>query len=408
MKLSLSSILVFSLVTPFIMTYSISPNETRYWQFGLIFICLILFIFLDIMKLSQNIYYRIKNFLLWAIIILSIGGAFLSTIIVRHQIAPIFQVHDIILQQEAAIRFLLDGKNPYSSTYFDTPLVDWHYSDTDVNPALYHFVMQPFYIIFALPFYFLLNPLLGFFDARIPLYFLFFVFLILGSFLVKDQEKKLLFLTLLAFNPAQLLYTLEGRSDVFMFTFLFTGLYLLYKNRYSLAGISIALAFAIKQSVWPILPFYIAYLYFRTKNYKHTIQSLVSFIIVFTVVVSPFFFWDQKAFVDSTINYLSGSVEHSYPISGYGFGALLHQFGFIQDLKIYYPFIIWQIIFSFPLLVYLILFLKKSPSVQRLLISYGIFLFVFWYFSRYFNNSHLGFLSMIFISAHFWPHEEKT
>ena len=413
-NIKLDSILLFALVIPFIMTYRLSSGETPYWFFGLIFLSLLSYLILDLLLLPQKIYLLFKQVILWFVIISVIGSAFVSTIIVRHQTAPIYMVHDIVLQQESAIRFLLDGKNPYAVTYFGTPLEQWNYSSTETNPALFHFVMQPFYLLFALPFYFLSLPTLGFFDGRMPLLFLFFLLLIIAGIVVKDKEKRLLFLTILAFNPAMLGYTLEGRSDIFMFSFLFFGFFLLQKKRYLLAGIPIALAFAVKQSVWPLMPFYIAFLYFNKQHLgggRRTplrwILAMTPFILTFAIIVLPFFFWDQKAFFDSTVSYLSGSTSHSYPISGYGFSMMLYSLGVIKNLHEYYPFFLWQLVIGIPLMILLVIFLKRSPSVGRLMLIYGIFLFVFWYFSRYFNNSHLAYLSMVFITAYFFPVEKS-
>lgn len=405
-NIKLDSVLLFSLVIPFIMGYRLSPGETPYWWFGLIFLGLFIYIVLDLLKLSERVYFFLKHTILWILILGVIGSASLSAIVVRHQTAPVYMVHDIILQQESAIRFFLDSKNPYAVNYFGTPLEQWHYSPTEVNPALYHFVMQPFYILFALPFYFLSIPFFGFFDGRSSLLFLFFTLLILADRLVKEHDKKRLFLALLAFNPAMLPYALEGRSDIFMFTFLFLGLFLLHKKRYFLAAIPVALAFATKQSAWPIFPFYLAFLYFQKQSIIKTIKLLGPFLLTFFAIVLPFFLWDTKAFLDSTVFYLSGATLNSYPISGYGFGKLLNQSGFIKDVHQYYPFHIWQILIGLPALIVLIKFLKKKQSVRSLIFAYGIFLFIFWYFSRYFNNSHLGYLSMVFLTAYFWPEDD--
>ena len=402
-KISLDGVLLFALVIPFIMTYRISPSDTPYWLFGLIFLGLLSYIFLDLIKISEIITFRFKQIILWLLIFGVIGGAIFSAIVVRHKTHPIYMIHDIIIQQESAIRFLVHGRNPYSTTYFDTPLAKWHYSDKTVNPALYHFVMEPFYLLFAIPFYLLSSRLFGFFDGRMPLFFLFFTILFLAGKLVKDKSKKLLFIILFAFNPAMLGYTLEGRSDIFMFSFLFLGFYFLYIKKYFLAGFPIALAFAVKQSAWPLLPFYLAFIYFKNKSIRKTLRDLFSFIITFTVVTTPFFLWDPKAFLDSTLFYLSGNSSHGYPISGYGLGMILIQMGIIKDINQYYPFQVWQAIAGIPLAIILIRNLKQNLHVGRLILVYGIFLFVFWYLSRYLNNSHLGYLSTVFIVAYFWP-----
>lgn len=397
------------------MGYRLSPLDTPFWFFGLIFFGLLFYISLDLLNFGEKIYFRLKNIVLWALIIGVIGSAFYSAIVVRHKTHPIYMIHDIVLQQEAAIRFLLHGRNPYATTYFDTPLVQWHYSDKETNPALYHFVMEPFYLIFAIPFYLFSTRLFGFFDGRIPLAFLFLFLLFLVGKIVKNPAQRLLALTLFAFNPAMLPYALEGRSDIFMFAFLFLGLFLLHKKRYLIAGVPIALAFATKQSAWPILPFYIAFLYFNSlssfakapRSYaKSAVRLLLPFVITFLVIVLPFFLWNQKAFLDSTIFYLSGNIPNGYPVSGYGLGMVLHQIGIIKNVHQYYPFVIWQAIIGIPLLIGLILYLKKFPSVGRLIVCYGISLFVFWYLSRYLNNSHLGYLSLVFITAYFWPKDK--
>ena len=129
------------------------------------------------------------------------------------------------------------------------------------------------------------------------------------------------------------------------------------------------------------------------------------------VIMLPFYLWNPKAFLESTIFYLSGNDPHSYPVSGYGLGSLLHELGFIRNVHAYYPFVYWQVGIGIPVLAFLVWYLYKKATVGRLIFSYGVFLFVFWYLARYFNNSHLGYLSMVFITAYFWmlqePQHEK-
>ena len=407
-SLKLDSILAFVLIIPFIMTVRISPRETPYFLFGLIFAGLLLYLALDILKLKSVLYEKLKNITMWGLIIVVIISSFASAIIVRHESSPIYNVHDILVQQEAAIRFLLDGKNPYRETYHNTPLSDWHYSDKEENPALYHFVMQPFYLIFSLPFYPLFGRTIGYFDGRFPLLFLFFLSLAVAFRIIKDGEKRRSFVFLLTFNPLMVYYTLEGRSDFFMYGFLMAGFYLLHKSKYLLSAVLMGFAFAVKQSVWPLFPLYITYLWFKNKNKKDLIKPLSVFAMTFGTIVLPFFLWDPKAFLDSTVFYLSGNALHSYPISGYGFGMLLNEFGFINDLKGNFPFIIPQIIVAMPTLALLINYLRKNSTVKNLILTYAVFLFVFWYFSRYFNNNHIIYLTILLTTAYFWPDEEKN
>lgn len=405
LRISLSSVLLAVLIVPIIMTYQIFPGDTNYIQFGLIFLLLFANFTVDILKIKESLYTKIKYSIFWSTLILAVGGAFVSTIVVRHNVAPVFQVHDIILQLEAAIRFFLDGVNPWVATYHNTHMASWHYSDTMVNPALYHFVMMPFYLLFSLPFYALANQLIGYFDGRIPLYFLYFSLCIASFWLVKEREKKLMFTTLLALNPAMFTYTLEGRSDVFMFAFAVIGFIFISLKRYGIAGILLALAFTVKQSIWPLAPLYFGYIYLVSKNLKLALKRLLTFALTFTVVTLPFLLWDINGFLKSTVFYLSGNIENSYPISGYGLGMLLHQLGFIRDLSESYPFIIWQIVIVVPLFIFLFRILRKNTNVRMMIFLYGILIFAFWYSSRYFNNSHVAYLTMVFITAYFWPEE---
>src|SRR5689334_11328833 len=119
-NIKLDSILLFALLVPFIMTFRLSPGDTPFWLFGIIFLGMLSYILLDVMSLKALVYSRLKNNLLWALLIGVIGIGLFSAIIVRHQSSPIYNIHDIILQQEAAVRFLLHGRNPYATTYFDT------------------------------------------------------------------------------------------------------------------------------------------------------------------------------------------------------------------------------------------------------------------------------------------------
>lgn len=405
-RIKLDSVLAFVLIIPFIMTVRISPGTTPFWLFSLIFSGLLFYLILDILKLEEKLFEKLKNITLWLLVTTVIISSFASAIIVRHQTSPIYNVHDIIVQQEVAMRYLLDGKNPYFEKYFNTPLEDWHYSDSEINPALYHFVMQPFYLTFSLPFYPLFGRTIGYFDGRFPLLFLFFAALVIAFKTLKDGEKRRSFVLLLAFNPLMILYTLEGRSDFFMFGFLLAGFYLLQRSKFVLSSVLIACAFAVKQSAWPLFPLYFAYLWFADPTKQVIKKSIPFFILTLVIIVGPFFIWNPQAFLDSTVFYLSGNTPNSYPISGYGFSMLLSEFGFIKDLNESFPFIIPQFVVGIPLLFVLIKYLRKNLSVKTLILTYALFLFVYWYFSRYFNNSHIVYLTILFTTAYFWPEKD--
>ncbi len=394
-KISLDGVLLFALAVPFIMKYRLSSGETPYALFTVIFLVLISYFFVQKEK--------VKTALVWLVILLTVGTGLVASIAVRHQVAPVYGVHDIILQLEAAIRYLVNGTNPYAATYFGTPLEDWHYSETEVNPALFHFVMPPFYLLFSLPFYGVSNILFGFFDGRLPLVFAFFGTLTILTLWVKPHVRPLALL-LFAYNPGTLDYFMEGRSDFVMHVFLLWSLFMLYKKRYMLSALVLALAFGVKQSIWPFFPLYWFYMYHQKKS--AVLSSLIGFSIVFFILTVPFLLWDAQAFIDSTVLYLSASGQENYPISGYGFGMLMKEAGVITDIHGHFPFYLFQAGIGLPVLGLLLIWLREKPTLQNLLFAFGIFLLVFWYFSRYFNNSHIGYISCILLTSYFLPSRE--
>lgn len=405
----LSSVLLFALIIPPITKYWLWPEGDPYLLYAFIFLGLFFYLFLDLKmkeKGVSKITHRLKLVTLLGVLILSLGSVMATSIITRHQRAPVFNVHDIVLQVESATQYLLAGKNPYVENYFGTPLEEFEYRELGKkveNPALYHFVMPPFYLLFHLPFYFASMIYPHYFDARIVLVFLLGLTIFLAIKLTKPDENRLLFIALLALNQANLNYFIEGRSDFFVFAFLFLSWFLLSRKKLALSGVALALALGSKQSAWPIIPFYLAYVFFEKKKITAVVKSLLPGIITGLVIFLPFLFWNFGSFWEDNILYLSGGLSHSYPISGYGFGMLLYQFKMIRDIHEVHPFFIWQIIAGLPLLAVLLRWQSRENTVKKLIFSYGIFLFAFWYFSRFFNNNHLAYLSMIFIAALFWP-----
>ncbi len=413
--LTLDALLLFILAVPVVMRYRILPVEgTPFWLFGILFFVLfanvIMSVYYSYFKKFLNVW-KVKLIFLALTIFIVVGGSSVTAIVDRSKTAPVYGVHDIILQQEAAMRFLLEGKNPYKETYFRTPLAQWHYAELGkdtVNPALYHFVMPPWYLLFPFPFYFVSTPLFGFFDGRMPLLFcLFGLFVVLYRWF-KDKNLASVAIVLTALSPAVIDYFIEGRSDMFALFWFIWSLYLLGKKKLILSSIIFGLAILSKQTIWFALPFYFVYAWFSMKRPKKIIIYLViPFLITVTVFTAPFLIWNARAFLDSVVFYLSGNSANSYPISGYGLGMLLYELGIIKNIHAYYPFILWQLVLGLPALGVGLWWLMKKPTLSRFLISYGAMLMIIWYVSRYFNNSHLGYLSSIFVLGILKDWDEK-
>lgn len=401
--LVLDALLLLVLSVPVVMRYRILPIEgTPYWLFGILFFILITNVLVSLYPgfLKKSIVPRVKLLFLMATLAIVVGGTTLTAIVDRSRTAPVYNVHDIILQQEAAMRYLLQGKNPYKETYFGTFLEEWSYAEGGkkaVNPALYHFVMPPWYLLFAFPFYFVATPILGFFDGRMPLLFALAGLLFVVYRWLKNKHLAHLAVAVLALSPATIDYFIEGRSDMFALFWLVWALYLLEKRKFILSSLLFGLALLSKQTAWFAFPLYAVFGWLVLKrSIGRTILLFIPALTSLMIVAGPFLFWDARAFFDSTVYYLSGNSANSYPISGYGLGMLLYEAGVIKDIHAHYPFILWQITLGLPVLGIVLWHLVKKPVMSRLLVGYGVVLMVFWYMSRYFNNSHVGFISSIF------------
>lgn len=403
----LDSILLFAFSIPIVMQYRILPVEgTPYWLFGVLFLIVSSYSFISVYPPVLGTFKKyadqIKLTLAILAICISLGGALVTAMFDRAKTAPVYGVHDIILQQEAAMRYLITGKNPYKETYFKTPVESFHYAEIDndhaVNPALYHFVMPPWYLLFPFPFYFVSNHTLGFFDGREVSLFLMGMLLVFVWFWFRDKAIARIAIILTALSPATVNYFIEGRSDIFALAWLVGALVLLERKQHILSAVFFALSLLSKQTIWFIVPFLGVYLWQTVADKKSRFFMYTGLVLLIcALLVVPFLAWDARAFIDSVILYLTGNSVHSYPVSGYGFGMVLYEFGVIKNIHAYYPFLIWQIAFALPLFILLIKWLMHKPTQARLMISYAVFLMVYWYFSRYFNNSHLGYLSSVFV-----------
>jgi hypothetical protein len=405
----INAILLFALSIPIVMRYRILPVDgTPYWLFGVLFLvlmvhCVVAFVPSVLGKFSR---YRavVQNIFLIITLCIVVGGSSITAMVDRAKTAPVYGVHDIILQQEAAMRYVITGKNPYKETYFGTPVESFHYAeignDKAINPALYHFVMPPWYLMFPFAFYYTVRPMVGFFDGRMVSLFTMGMLLVACWDWFKDKQIARLAIILSAMSPAVIDYFIEGRSDVFALSWLVVSLVLLQRRLFTWSAVVMMLAFLSKQTTWFILPFYGLLMWKATIKRPSTLWSSVFVACVTGLIITlPFFLWDPKAFLDSVIFYLNGSSAHSYPVAGYGLSMVLYAAGVIRDLHAYYPFIIWQVICCGPLFFVLMRSLWKEPTQTRLMLAYAVFLMVFWYVSRYFNNSHLGYLSMLFVLA---------
>ncbi len=414
--LAVDAVLIFALSVPVVMGYRILPVVgTPYWLFGILFLILVTHVLISVYPQSVKRWVRdvmtVKRILLYVTLGIVAFGVTWTAIADRARIAPEYEVHDIILQQESAMRYLVVGKNPYKETYHGTFLEKFRFTDLTgdaENPALYHFVMPPWYLVFPFAFYYTTPRIFGFFDGRMASMFALAGLIVVFAYWYKDKLIGNLAMVLTALSPAVFDYFLEGRSDTFALFWFIAALFLLERKKHLISAVMFGFALVSKQTIWFAAPFYYVYLWKSVGNdrgmfVRHTLISIA----MAGLVVAPFLLWDAQAYMDSTVKFLMGTTEHAYPVSGYGLGAMLHSMGVIKDIYGYYPFIVWQTVFALPVLGFSLWLLYKKPTMSRLLLGYTVSLMAIWYFSRYFNNSHVSYLSSVFILGVLKDMDEK-
>jgi hypothetical protein len=437
--------LLFALSIPIVMYFRIWPVEgTPYGLFGILFFALIGKVFIDLYPSLMGKLQRIISVsLLILICSIVLGGSTWTAIVDRHKTAPEWGAHDVVLQLEAAMRYLIQGKNPYKETYFGTPVELFRYAELGkdaVNPALYHFVMPPWYLLFPFPVYLIANRTVGYFDVRMVSLLVIIVTVVILWFWIKDKMLKELAVIITLLSPATVSYFIEGRSDPFAFVWLLSSMFFLQKKQYYLSALLMGLGLVSKQTIWFAFPLWIVYvLLFSLGKDKRVTQSTsitlltffkpstklgmrvstlikltkhiiipVSLAIGTALLISlPFIIWDAGALLESVVFYLSAGGETGYPVSGYGFSMILYENGIITGIRDYFPFIVVQLCIGLPILFGLIYWIIQKPTMSKFFLSYGIFLFIIWYFSRYFNNSHIAFLSSVFLLGIIFHYDEE-
>jgi len=312
-------------------------------------------------------------------------------------------VHDDPIQNEAAIQFLLEGRNPYVENFDQTDLVEWSkdFPYGIENPSIYHVIALPGHLLISALLYLPIEGLTGFFDQRIVYLLAYLAALLIASRIGKNSEHRLRSVLLIGLSPIVLPFFILGRNDIFVFSMLVASFFFLIRNRIGWSTAFLAIACTIKLFAWVFVPFFIAYLYGRSsgRTLKTRIQTLLRpaaiFAAITIAVVGPFLAWNADAFFDDTIRYSNGTSPTSYPINGLGLSVILMRLGVIQGPTDYYPFWIFQLVFVGPLLWLLLPRLARSPRPSAYVYTATFVLFVLMFFSRFMNDNYLGLFGLL-------------
>lgn len=343
---------------------------------------------------------QLKIVLVWIAIVLI---AILPTcifMILRSETQPYQFVHDGLIQSEAATAFVLEGKNPYVENYYETTMALWPYED-GVNPALEHYPYLPATFLFPALFQGWIQSLLGWFDQRI-LYLLFYIgiLVLVGRMLADDTARRVTTFIAIGLNPLFVYFLIQGRNDVLVLFWVFATIHSLRADRRNLSALFLAIACATKQLAWIFVPFYFLYLSDSgsvRERLSRIKQPFLIFMLTAGILTLPWLIADPRAFIEDTLQFQSGLLPESYPISGIGFSAVLLGSGLLANKDAYFPFSLLQLLFGLPVMFWLLWRQYSGNTLRRALLNYSIVLTIILFFARAFNINYLGYLLDVFI-----------
>lgn len=381
---------------------------------------LIAYLFVDQMKKAyQKSTHPIKLAIISFIVTLTVVIPTINLVAARHYTGPSTYAHDgAVVQTEEAVKFLLKGENPYSITYENTPVRDavnpviWERYGLKENPVLYHFPYPPLTFLASIPLYTVFTTTMGWYDQRFIYLILFVATLILAYKLSEDAVSKLSIVIVLALNPFAVPGMKEGMNDILLLFWIIAIVYLLKVNRTILASSALAIACGSKQMAWVMVPFFFMYLYTVRKTWIREFlfsKEMAAFAAVTICIFLPFLIWDSHALISDILSFHSGKTEHPYPLrgdTGYGIANLVLHLGLVDSPTSYFPFALFQVLFIFPILGWLLFKQVKENSIHQMLINYTLTLFVFLFFGRYMASNYIGFILSILAVSYFF--QEKS
>lgn len=377
--------------------------------YALLFAGFAILVILDHLRKPGRLFFWPRFIVITATIGLFLVTAIGAQIAIRQHINNDDTIHDGAFMTEVAGEKLLAGENPYAVDYRETAFGESNafrdYPGHE-NPAWYYYIYLPFYTITSTVLQSAMQAFFGWYDARFILIPAFLLALWVFYRAPVRRDDKLLSMLFFSFNPIFIFFFISGYNDIFVFAWLFLSFFLVARGRMGWSAVAFGLALASKQSAWLAIPFYVAYVFFRTPASQHWTRRLWGAFrqlwpawAVSAVFMVPFFLWSPADFWSDVVSYAGGQSAVLFPIYGNGLSVVLQQAGIVGSIWDPYPFWIFQVLFGIPALFLLLRWQLRNNTVSQMIISYTLFLLLFWFVSRFFNPNYVGFLSLLILAA---------
>ena len=370
--------------------------------------CLLLYLLADEGLRGERLRHGTKLALIWAIVLLTIFAPALKMVALRQGSGPASYCHDGgVIQTEATIEYLLQGKNPYVEDYLSTPMADWGINE--FRTALYHYPYLPWTFLFSAPFKLLSVAALGWYDQRFVYLLLFGLTLLLAPRLARGRQAQLLLLMLIGLNPIMGNDVIYGQNDSFVLAWIVLSLWLWRQGQRGGRGrgwqwasaAAFGLACASKPTAWFLAPFYLVLvaggatddLWRRPAAWlQRAWCNAWPALAVAALLILPYLAWNPAAMVDDVWRWSNGTSHTAFQIWGWGAANLVLALGWVRSRFDFWPFWVPQLLAGAPLLGFLLWRQVRENTPGRALWGYGLFLLVFFFFSRFLNENYLGFV----------------
>ncbi len=367
--------------------------------------CLLAYLLVDEFLRGELARHRAKLTLIWLIILLTVFLPSLKLALLRQASGPASYSHDGgVIQTEAAIDYLLAGRNPYIEDYLNTPMAEWGINE--FRTALYHYPYLPWTFLFSAPFKLASEAALGWYDQRFVYLLLFALTLLLLPRLAGTRTRSLLLVMLVGLNPLMGTDLIYGQNDSFVFAWIVLSLWLWARGRSNASSgtpwrITSALAFGLacasKPTAWFFAPFYLLWIVgSETASVGAWIRKAVRLgwpaLAAALLVIGPYFIWSPGAMFDDVWKWSAGTSETGYQIWGWGASNLVLAFGWVKSRFDMWPFWIGELLLAGPLMGALLWRQWQENRLGRALWSYGVFLLAFFFVSRFLNENYLSYI----------------
>jgi len=361
-------------------------------------------------RLSQRTAFGLKLILVLGIVTTTVVAQSSYLVLMRHATGPAAFAHDGgVIQTEEAVNMFLQGRNPYTEDYLDTPVAEW---GLEQRTALYHYPYLPWTFVASAPAKVVFDRWLGWYDQRFLYLALFALTMVLLPQLAATYGDALLLTMIVGLNPIMGSDIIFGMNDSFVLPWLVLGIWLLQRRRCLGASLMMGLAWASKSTSWFLLPFYVLYLARGARGLPAILHQAARRLwpaaAVFLLLVLPFAVWDAPSLVDDIWAWSAGTSTTPYQIRGWGLSNLVLALGLVPDRQAYFPFWIAQLLVCLPLLLAALRWQAQRNTLGRMLYGFAVLFGAYSFFSRFFNENYAGFLLALLALAAFAATDSKT